>query len=481
MNLIPLDTFLKKSQLEVTLSDIVSRRIFKPRRDCEIFFLADPIDWEAVAKNRDRNWRMQLQGWAVFFPIMHGFDNSEEKQYLINFFFDVMTDWYQKYGQDPNNIITTRMPKSYAWYDMSAGFRALVIAFFKNRLDYYNLYITDRKKHTLELVINKHISHLSNKEVFSLNNHGMFQIQGLMALIQVKGVSSYVDEYEYALTRMEELVRAQFDNKGIHLEHSPHYHFYALTVFQKIVINNWYDSKPIIKERIAKAISVKKWLVDPLRRTACIGDSTLATQKNIDFTNREFSSALEVQAKKGVLSNFSESGYQIYRSNWDEKPDNSSYLFLMGMYNSKTHKHRDCLSFEWFENGHKVICDSGKYGYVSDNYRSYFLSYKAHNSVEIEGFDILNSEPYGSCLYPARNYLGLIEMSGEINCQDIQHNRCLVIKPGYWVLVFDKLNYLNKRKTTQWFHPSLIYNEARLDGTRAVFNSSQSELIINCL
>lgn len=481
MYLIPLDSFLKKSQLSASLSEIIASRIFKPRKDCETFFLGKPIDWEATDKTTDRNWRMQLQGWAIFFPIMNGFDASEIKQDLISFFFDIMTDWYQNYGQDPNDIVTTRMPKSFAWYDMSAGFRALVIAFFKNRLDYYNLYASDEQRHTLGLIIDKHISHLSTEKVFSLNNHGMFQIQGLMALIQVEDVSKYPNEYQYALKRMEELVRSQFDNKGVHLEHSPHYHFYALTVFQKIVINDWYDSKPVIKELIAKAISVKKWLVDPLKRTVCIGDSTLAIKKNINFKNKDFSSVLEIKTKEGVLSNFSESGYQIYRSDWEVDPKSCSYLFLMGMYNSKTHKHRDCLSFEWFEGGNKIICDSGKYGYVSDNYRSYFLSHRAHNTVEIDGFDILKKDPYGSCLFPAKTYSGLIEMSGELSCQEVVHHRRLVMKPGAWILVCDNLNYSSSKKTTQWFHPAPIYNDVSVENNRAVFKSASSELIINCL
>ena len=481
MHLIQLDSFLKKSQLQVSLAEIINKRIFKPRKDCEQISLSQSIDWESRHKDIDRNWRMQLQGWAIFFPIMNDFDGYNNKQELIEFFFEVMNDWYQNYGDDSNDIVTTRMPESYAWYDMSVGFRALVIAFFKNRLEYFELEATENQKNVLSLITKKHVLHLNNESVFGLNNHGMFQIQGLMALIQVSGVSNYQNEYQYALKKMEELVKSQFNDIGMHLEHSPHYHFYALTVFQKIVLNDWYDSKPIIKELIAKAMAVKKWLVDPLRRTACIGDSTLALQRNIDFKNNDFSSILEFKTNNGVLSNFSNSGYQIYRSGWSEDPKSSSYIFLMGMYNSKVHKHRDCLSFEWFESGEKVICDSGKYGYVSDEYRSYFLSHRAHNTVEIEGFDILNSEPYGSCLNQAQTYKDLILMSGEIKSQGITHHRELTIKPGSWIVVFDRLIYPDDRKTTQWFHPGLTYQNARLEDSRVILTSPNFELIINCL
>lgn len=481
MHLIPLNIFLKKSQLQYSLTEVVSQRIFKPRKDCESVSLGVPTDWESVHIHSDRNWRMQLQGWAFFFPIMSGFDNYSDKKKLVDFFFEILTDWYRVYGEDPNDIVTTRMPSSYAWYDMSVGFRALIIAFFKNRIEYFNLEINEEQKKVLNNIIEKHILHLSEEKVFSLNNHGMFQIQGLMALIQVNNISVYQDQYNYAIRKMEELVRSQFDHMGIHLEHSPYYHFYALTIFQKIVLNDWYDSKPIIKELIAKAISVKKWLVDPLQRTVCIGDSSLSFQKNIDFMNNDFHLLLETQSNNGVLSNFCNSGYQIYRSAWNKAPKNSSYIFLMGMYHSKVHKHRDCLSFDWFENGRRIICDSGKYGYVSDEYRSYFLSHRAHNTVEIEGFDILNTDPYGSCLDQAKIDDDIIIMSGELNVQGIRHHRQLTISPGRWIIVMDKIKCLDSRKMTQWFHPGLDYKNASLDKNRAILTIDNYELIINCL
>ena len=55
---------------------------------------------------------------------MSGFDNYSDKKKLVDFFFEILTDWYRVYGEDPNDIVTTRMPSSYAWYDMSIGFTA---------------------------------------------------------------------------------------------------------------------------------------------------------------------------------------------------------------------------------------------------------------------------------------------------------------------------------------------------------------------
>jgi len=485
VSLIPVDCFLNRvfpvSFYEDKYNYIVDNRVFKPRNDCEDYLILLPIDWEAIDKIEDRNWRMQLQGWAMFFPIMNFFDVYHDKEKLVEYFFDVASDWYAKYGDDPDDIVTTRMPKSYAWYDMSAGFRALVIAFFKNRILVNQISLTHPNEVLLEKLTIKHIRHLSNEKVFSLNNHGMFQIQGLMSLIQQEDIVEFEKEYNYALNRMEELIRSQYDSKGVHQEHSPHYHFYALTTFEKILKNEWYEKKPIIKELVVKASAVKKWIVDPLARPACIGDSILTVQKSVDFSNTDFSGELEKDIPKGVLSNFHESGYQIFRSKWETRPEESSYVFFMGMYHSKSHKHRDCLTFEWFDNGKKIICDSGKYGYKSNKYRNYFLSSRAHNSVEIEGFDILKIQPYGSCLQEAEEKDGLVVMKGSLDYPAVYHKRELIINPSKWIIVKDELKFQRVREFTQWFHPDKTFHIKSSVENRVVLSNEEDSLIVNCL
>lgn len=482
MMLIKLSSFLHRvfplSLYKDSMDDLIDNRIFKPRKDCKDFELSFPIDWEANNMLQDRNWRMQLQGWAMFFPIMNYFDSYLNKEKILQYFFDVIRDWEVIYGDDPDDIVTSRMPKSYAWYDMSVGFRALVLAFFWNRLVFNNINITENDKNLLEKIVQKHIKHLSNESVFSLNNHGIFQIQGLMALLQLSGIEKYQSEYNYCLDKMAELISTQYDQRGIHLEHSPHYHFYALSAFKNIVKSGWYIEKPIIKELVVKAESAKKWLVDPYNRPACIGDSILTVQKIEKDTN---DCALGIKTNSGWLSDFKESGYQIFRSDWNTNPDKATYLFFMGMYHAKSHKHRDCLSFEWFDNGGKIICDSGKYGYVSDKYRNYFLSNRAHNTVEIEGFDILKTSPYGSCINSAREENGKIYFEGALIYPAIEFKRELILYPGKWLIVKDVFSFKRKRNITQWFHLSKDYILENSSNNRLVFNNSRGTLILNSL
>jgi hypothetical protein len=486
--IIPIECFLNRvfpvSNYEKTSKEIVESRVFQPRRDCEPYKIIIPIDWEAEWAREDRNWRMQLQGMVMFHPIMNFFDEYQEKVNIVSYFFEVIQDWLLKYGEDANDIVTNRMPASYAWYDMSVGFRSLVIAFFIDRISHFQIEITDAELTLLSEITSKHVSHLFYEPAFSLNNHGMFQIQGLMALIQLLGVDNYLDEYSYALDKMEALVFSQYNSKGIHLEHSPHYHFYALSTFDNALKTGWYNFRDTIPNVLLMAHGKKKWIVDPLNRPACIGDSILTEQKGISYDKIQGDNYSEY-VKNGqsyVLSDFDESGYSVIRSNWDTAVSKSTYLFFMGMYQSKVHKHRDCLSFEWFDKGDKILCDSGKYGYKSDKYRHYFLSNKAHNTVEIEGFDILKIKPYISAVVGSKYQDEVFVVEGNLDYPAIKYNRKIYLNPGKWLIVSDHLDFKRARKATQWFHLVPGYSIVSSENNLLKFkHKNNKELIVHCI
>jgi hypothetical protein len=482
--LIPLECYLHRvfpsGFYENTIDRIIDKRIFQPRGDTEEMFLQIPLDWEALDKFEDRNWRMMLQSWGMFHPILNVFDSYSGKEKLVQYFFEIANDWCELYLDDPDDIISSRMPDSYAWYDMSVGYRALTIAFFIDRISEHNLSITDEQKKLIFKLARKHIRHLSNPETTTMrNNHGMFQLHGLMALTQCLGIDNYQKEYNYALSKMEQMAIDQFDENGVHKEHSPHYHIYSLDVFKSIIKGEWYKNCATIEKRIQNAEQITKWLVDPLKRPACIGDSIMTIQTAIDFKSHHVNNEIK---NKFLLSDFNDSGYSIIRSRWDADPSDATYLFFMAGYHSKVHKHRDCLSFEWFDQGEKIICDGGKYGYKTNKYRRYALSNKAHNSVEIEGFDIFKMRPYGSAL---NKTIQLDETTFHLNASleynAICHDRSLYLNPGKWLIIYDKLDHQRDRLSTQWFHLKIGYKLRNLKDNRLVFTKGEREIIINCL
>jgi pimeloyl-ACP methyl ester carboxylesterase len=454
--------------------NLVSRRLLKPGRGREDFSLPVEIWWEAEERSEDRNWRMQLQGWAMFHPILSVFDGSDQKDRIVAYFFGVARSWWRQYGADPVVVASGPMPSSYAWYDMSVGFRALVLAFFADRISAHDLGISAEERELLDALAAKHIASLEAEETFSLNSHGILQSHGLMALAQTfPGLGDAERAKHRALEMMVAVLDDQFDSNGLHREHSPDYHFYVLKTFEAVAKSGWYDSSEIA-HIIAKARSMNKWLVDPAKRPVCIGDSILTEQDAVEFPD----SGDEV-----ILSQFDDSGYAVLRSGWAVPAKSAAMVFLMGAFHSKTHKHRDCLSFEWFDRGRRLLCDGGKYGYRDDKYRRYCLAGKAHNSVEIEGFDILKMKPYGSAIIePVSLGDGVYRLSGAFNYAAISHKRHLYVTPGEWIVVIDELKYARARNSVQWFHLHSDFQLVSSAGRSVVAKDRRGQFVyLDCL
>ena len=454
---------------------IAEQRLFHPRRDADQQELAFPLDWEAPDRAADRNWRMQLQGFTMLHPLMNVFDELEAKGEALDYFFDVLSDWWARYSDDPVDIVTSRMPDSYAWYDMSVGFRALTIAFFAERIAWNEIELDPKRRDLLASAITKHREHLRRPEVFYPNNHGIFQIHGLMGLTRASDdADSKSDDTHYASEMMANLMESQFDANGVHREHSPHYHIFVLRTFDLLMLSAWYESSPELRQRLEKAHSVTKWLVDPEKRPACIGDS-IPTVQDLEFPN----------GGNGSLqtSSFHDSGYAIVRSPWNTPPKEATYLFLTGAYYSKTHKHRDCLSFEWYDRGRKRLSDSGKYGYNNDRYRTYVLSNRAHNTVEIEGFDMLKMSPYGSAIKRVEEHSdGVTQLEAQLRFKAFTHTRNLYLSPGRWLIVDDQLSFTRRRGTTQWNHLALGSTLTSVGHGRMVFQAKDGlDLVVTNL
>ena len=455
--LVPVDCYLHRvfpaGLYKESAEEIISRRLFKPRKDCENFELGNPVDWEALERASDRNWRMQLQGWAFLQPVLPYFDSYSQahRESLQELVFKTVVDWVSVYGDDPNDIVTTRMPDSYAWYDMSVGYRALMVAFFCSRgLEQFLSKNTADLK-VLNDFVDKHILHLSTPSVLYRNNHGLFQIHGLAALLQnsTEGMKHF-HRMQYAEKAMLELLETQFSEDGIHLEHSPHYHFYVLDVFDNIMKSGWYQTEEL-QHRLDKATNVSKWLLDPNGRVVTVGDSL--------FSKPRRSVAVPTIGNSLISSTFEKSGYSVARTGWGCEPDESAFIFMTGAHHSNVHKHRDCLSFEWQVGGLRVLCDSGKYGYHSDEYRRYALSARAHNVLEIDGFDVLKMSPIGSMLSPSYIEDGIAYLSGFRGYKAFQHEREIISEPKRWLVIIDEVNQQRSKPVTQWLHFGENFNE----------------------
>lgn len=369
-SLFPLESFLltvlDDNYRQKNVQRTIDQFLFRPRRDSSEHRITCPIDFQASGPKGDRNWQMQFHGWAFFKPMVNVFDDLKEanQRKVLSLFLRAARDWWDTFSLDRDDVVPERVPDTYVWYDMSVALRALYVAFFWNRINFHRLEIEPEERDLVVRLAAKHRRNLGNPTTFSLNNHGIWQAHALMMLNLVFGFEeSGFRRSSLPVKMMGQLVANQFDSNGIHREHSPHYHFFALRAFEQATSTGLYPRR--LTKRLRAATDVGKWLVDPLKRPVLVGDSLLTVQSHVDFP--------QSGGREPVVSDLRKSGIAIVRSNWSQQPQASGMVYFMNAFHSTVHKHRDCLSFEWFDRGRRLVVDGGKYGYSKDKFRHHLL------------------------------------------------------------------------------------------------------------
>ena len=404
---------------------------------------------------QDRNWMFQLHAWRMLDPHFNQTFEAPKGTAIetFNFIIGVMSDWLSGNCYDNQG--------AYTWYDMSVGLRALKLASLAVLVQNYDYVI--KRPCEIETLVDLHIDELLDLSKLSSGNHGLFQLHGLMSLAYL-----YPDRpkseaaKKFALQQMVELINSQLGQFGVHTEASPEYHFFALKKIKNILSSPWWAviESLELKEKINKAEIASYWLTDPSGRCLPVGDSS--SRKVIKPASRMLDwPHYRVKNIVGAIVD----GYAIIRSEPSLKETESSLLFLTASFYSQTHKHSDCLSFIWQENGINILIDSGKYGYQKDESRSYFMSSRAHNCVEINNCNdsYKSRNVYGSGIEGVRSIGKNWVLSGAVNkgCDrsksaklgrdTFEHRRVILYQPKKFVCVIDELNPLEKKPFWKFF------------------------------
>jgi len=159
---------------------------------------------------------------------------------------------------------------------------------------------------------------------------------------------------------------------------------------------------------------------------------------------------LESQPPAENQAVFPNAGYAIQRSGWGAL--DSQLVFDMGGLGMLTggHSHADALSVVLFSQGRELLVDPGTYLYnCAPEWRSYFRSTRAHNTVAIDGRD--QAEAGGTFGWKTRistrrhreasfppEYLEAEQGGYQRLSQGMIHRRRLLHIPGeYWIVVDD--------------------------------------------
>jgi len=431
--------------------------VAKGRDDLDPVKLDVPTDW-TIRPYRDRNWMFQFHAWRsldlAFYLIVEGGERGRaEAEWVVS---EMVEWWRQAPSPRPRNKWAwLHRRKKWAWYDMAVGLRAQKIALMLIALRHYGWHDLLEQDFWGKM-IEAHLKKLTDPKELNPGNHGLFQLNGLMALLWAwPDAADRQERIPYTERQMMALLHDQLGDQGVHREHSPHYHFFIVRTIEKVLGAPWWESADMeaIQDLVHRAHVAARWLLDPKEHCIPVGDSTDAKIRVRNPSDlREWPHA----ENEGVLGAVVD-GYGVIRSEPKAKGPKQSLVFLQGGFFGHTHKHADCLSLVWQERGENLLVDAGKYGYNSGPMRNFMKSARAHNSVEVDGKNLSTDakHAYGSAMETVEPWGAGWLMRADMDRPEAQfrHRRSLVYLPRKLLVVLDELESVGKtgRQFTGWW------------------------------
>lgn len=443
---------------DVTLdyANDVMRGQFKPRRDVEAWTFEFPIDWGANPY-KDENWQFLLHALYMVDPLLV----SEERvggEHYVRAALQIVADW--------RRFHLTEVGAKYSWYNMAVGMRSAKIAYLHNLIirKYPDL-LDPSVEQMFREIAGQHVAPVLDGAIaLRMTNHGLFQVHGVVALCrEFSSIEACEDYHSFVHENLGRIIDAQFDNEGMHLEHSPGYHRFVILKLEALIKTGWYGGFAEIESLLQKARANMFWLLDPSDRIWGVGDTIPSVYPSADALPlpsdecppESQAGTINVVDSCALMRKFS-SGYVSIRSAAHVPVDIASGLFYQGGFHSNVHKHLDDQTFELFEHGQRVIVDSGYFNYQIHPMRRYMQSTRAHNTVEIGGKDFSRKDEYayGSAVQQAERVDDYFIVRGRVVHDSLKaiHSRQLLYKPGKWLLVRDWVTGSPQRKVIQWFH-----------------------------
>jgi Heparinase II/III-like protein/Heparinase II/III N-terminus len=424
-----------------------------------------PFDWSADPYD-DQNWRFNLHTLRIVDPALAAGDFDYARE--------VVLDW-QRWHENCwiAGVLCFERVTDQSWDDMATGIRASRLA--------YLLRSTGWNDESLIELAEQHAERLKEPEFIASNNHALFQLQGLAALCLDRRLRACDGADAFIESKLDEVLRDQFTESGMHRENSPGYHFFVTDTLARVapLLEAF---APKVATIVQRAESNKKWLVHPDGTTVQLGDSS-ADDRHLIFPHgnprcraiRSYPDAPNCY----LVQHFDDVGYAIVRSDWAILAQDASMLFVRGGFFERTHRDADDFSFEWFERGRRILSDSGKYGYTRDEWNEYFDSTRAHNTVEVggENYSIRNGDTYADAVKRIERTADGVRITMEVHHVglDTWHRREIAYSPGEQLIVGDTLRSEQKRRYVQWHHFAHAFE---LSGEAGHFLASDDHTVV---
>lgn len=314
-------------------------------------------------------WRYNLHYFEYLFKLANGYLNGANNQSFN----------YKKYKELINNwIVSNPYPLGDGWHPYTISLRITnwitTYQIFKDEILSDNEFNNDFKK---SLYIQyKYLQANLEKDV--LGNH---YFENIKALIICSIFFEDRNTKEKFKKELLEQLNEQILQDGMHFELSPMYH--KIILEDLIKISYWLKDEEIYNQLIIyiqKMIDVTYSFENNFGKTPSFNDSADGISKDFDCLLKVCNKYFELTPQGN--DSFEKSGFYIIED------QNKKLIFDTGDICPTylpAHGHCDALSYELSIKGIPFIVNSGTYRYENGEWRDFFRSTKAHNTVSISG------------------------------------------------------------------------------------------------
>jgi hypothetical protein len=351
-------------------------------------------NWRDPRLPADEQWRIEWSKFSEGLDLGYAYLQTGDRGYL-DAWVRLVDSWIRQVPVtgDPSEVIGRRVQNwVYAWQAFAAtsgfpglpgGFRERLLGSLADQLDHLQGNLTRERNHrTLEL-------------------YGL-----LVVCLALPDLDPDGRRARSALDKLHANLLTDVWPDGVHRECSTHYHMIALRSFIGARHNATRYGLPIpdgYDQRLAAACRFALHTHRPDGMIPALSDADSGSHLDLlgqaaTILGRPELRWVATGGRAGQPPterhvSFPNGGYHVQRSGWGH--DRTSYhqqRFLIldaGPLGDGGHGHYDLLSVEVFAAGRPLLVDPGRYTYSEDggNWRRWFKSTAAHNTVTVDGLD----------------------------------------------------------------------------------------------
>jgi peptidoglycan/xylan/chitin deacetylase (PgdA/CDA1 family) len=368
----PQEYFSPQSAYLEAADELLNGKLMVIRQIEPMDYDLETLDWNTRFSRIPNSFQLYLQALNPVRILTEGYQLTGDGKYLEHAYRFIRSWW--NYASDESKCGENH----YAWGDHSVALRTENLLYFLQTCAKQGIWFEEMQTFLYDRLC-KHGELLYDNERYSWkHNHGVMQDQALLHLAFMLGRKDWIGRAEERLLEQEAWA---FNPEMVHTENSAGYARMVATMFRGIG-SFLAENQDSIGEKLISDMEMTQhfldWTMKPNGIVAQIGDT--------GNTPGKLHSSRDNMRRKTEDTHciYPLAGYYFYRSQQDQDEKLDTWKMLKSGYVQTTHKHADDCSFMLYSKGYEIFADCGIYGYVKDEFRAYFLSAKAHNTVVVD-------------------------------------------------------------------------------------------------